>query len=522
MNRVLLLCAIASMILILLIVPYAAPAAASPVPLPAAQVAQDAVIASLDPVQGIVQHQPAGANPQDNAQWRILRTPILVSAGDRVRTNRDGLAYLTFFEGVETQIGPNTVVVISTLDLADVANQNFNISLDVLLGATLTAIDITLDAADRFEVHTPGATAVVRGTTWWTLVHQDGSAEFECVEGDFGIVPHLLPVPPEIDVEPDINDAAAPEAPDGALAAAPAPDPMIAAVWDMWLGFDPGVVSYFGPDGETLTPPDAMRLPPTHGAMPVSATCGDGVCQPLELNTCPLDCVAQIDLSACGNGICEPEANEDLLLCAADCSPYAGAACGNEVCDADESGLTCPADCTPDQYFAPVMNALCGNGTCDITESTLTCPADCVSADQVIPAPDGDAGAAGDGARCVLTAEGANMRTGPDTAFPIVGRLTPGMALYATGISADGLWYASRDAGETVWVAVWVVVATGPCNALRVVEAPPLPAAGPTPVWQAGQWGPCGSCDSCGHPANECMLNPDGQCVWNPTTCGAQ
>lgn len=36
-----------------------------------------------------------------------------------------------------------------------------------------------------------------------------------------------------------------------------------------------------------------------------------------------------------------------------------------------------------------------------------------------------------------------------------------------------------------------------------------------------GQWLGCGSCDSCGHPGNECVTSPTGQCVWDPGTCAA-
>lgn len=392
MNRLLhVLCGAAGVLLVVMIAAPPAgllPAEADSEALPVTATAQDEMIASLDPVQGIVQYQPATANPQDDGSWTILHGPVLVSAGDRIRTNRDGLAYLTFFEGVETQIGPNTLVVVSTLDLSDVANENFDISLDVLLGTTLTAIDVTLDADDRFEIHTPGATAVVRGTVWWTLVHQDGSAEFESVEGAFGIVPHVpvaLPVMAAVAPAQDEGDAeaVAEEATDAALGAAAdarARDPAVAAVWDTWIAFDPGVTSWFGPDGVKREDLEAIRLPDMQRALPPSDTCGDQVCQSFELSSCPIDCTAWLDLSACGNGVCEPDANEDLLLCAADCGPYAGAACGDGTCAADESGVTCPTDCAPDQYFSPVMGALCGNGTCDVTESSLTCAADCVSA----------------------------------------------------------------------------------------------------------------------------------------------
>lgn len=43
--------------------------------------------------------------------------------------------------------------------------------------------------------------------------------------------------------------------------------------------------------------------------------------------------------------------------------------------------------------------------------------------------------------------------------------------------------------------------------------------AGPPPPPPPG-WGACGSCSNCGFTASECQLNPSGQCVWNPATCG--
>lgn len=36
-----------------------------------------------------------------------------------------------------------------------------------------------------------------------------------------------------------------------------------------------------------------------------------------------------------------------------------------------------------------------------------------------------------------------------------------------------------------------------------------------------GQWLGCGSCSTCGHPANECVTAPDGACLWDPSTCNA-
>jgi hypothetical protein len=54
---------------------------------------------------------------------------------------------------------------------------------------------------------------------------------------------------------------------------------------------------------------------------------------------------------------------------------------------------------------------------------------------------------------------------------------------------------------------------------------PPPPPGGSTgnggPGGQGGtgSWGTCGSCDSCGYAASECVRSPDGQCLWDPSSC---
>ena len=40
-------------------------------------------------------------------------------------------------------------------------------------------------------------------------------------------------------------------------------------------------------------------------------TCGNGICEPMESNTCPVDCPTQ-----CGNGICQ---SGESITCPVDC-----------------------------------------------------------------------------------------------------------------------------------------------------------------------------------------------------------
>lgn len=455
-------------------------------PLPAAQAVQDEFIATLDPVQGFIQRQPDGANPRVLSDWETVTERVLVAEGDRIRTDGAGRAFLTFFEGIETEIGPSTLVVVSTLDLPEEDDASFKITLDVLVGHAISSLDVALETGDRFEIHTPGATAVVRGTRWWTLVTPDGSSAFVTKEGTVQVILHEQPAP-----------AAPPDVTPEPLMGVPVPPVLIEAGFALRAARS-GEVIETGTEAivTVATPPPAPLVP---------ATCGDGLCDPGESDVCRVDCPFRFPLPACGDGVCSADQGEDLVLCPADCGPFAGEQCGNGTCDPDESGLTCPADCAPDRYFEPVDPALCGNGTCDPTESALSCPSDC-AADQ-----------------CAVSGDNLNLRAGPSTVFPVVGVLNAGETLPVIGQSLDSTWYVVDYLGIQAWVAGWLATASGPCEGLAVIAAPPEPAGPvptPAPAATLGVWGGCGSCTYCGpYPASECVLSPEGACLWDPATC---
>ena len=73
--------------------------------------------------------------------------------------------------------------------------------------------------------------------------------------------------------------------------------------------------------------------------------CGDGVCDAVEVHTCPADC------GMGGSG-------------------SAATVCGNGVCETGENATNCPADCTV---------TMCGNGVCETGENSSNCPEDCGS-----------------------------------------------------------------------------------------------------------------------------------------------
>src|SRR5215470_3524696 len=81
-----------------------------------------------------------------------------VSAGDQVRTGPTGVALLTFFDGSETQLTSDGLVLI------DSAAPGNLISVFQAIGTSVSRV--RAPSASGFQTDTPPATALVRGTTY--------------------------------------------------------------------------------------------------------------------------------------------------------------------------------------------------------------------------------------------------------------------------------------------------------------------------------------------------------------------
>ncbi len=127
------------------------------------------------------------------------------------------------------------------------------------------------------------------------------------------------------------------------------------------------------------------------------------------------------------------------------------------------------------------------------------------------------------------------VRVGPGLDRAAFAFLTAGVEYPVIGYAYDAAgnlwWQIDRSAvpgGEmalSLWVLASEVEALGNCDQVPPGEVP-VPEPGepfqPGQPGGPGQWLPCGSCDTCGHPANECVTSPEGQCLWDPATCVQQ
>ena len=136
--------------------------------------------ASLTVIEGQVFVRRAGSE-----DWQSVAEAVTVAAGDTAKTGADGRAILTFFEGSESVLDPGTEMTVQTLKITE--NQPFDIKLRLWLGSTWHSVQKFYGSESRYEVDTPSATLVARGTMWWVSVDDQGHTRAKIIEGKVDI-----------------------------------------------------------------------------------------------------------------------------------------------------------------------------------------------------------------------------------------------------------------------------------------------------------------------------------------------
>jgi len=117
------------------------------------------------------------------------------------------------------------------------------------------------------------------------------------------------------------------------------------------------------------------------------------------------------------------------------------------------------------------------------------------------------------------------VRVGPGLGRAVFTFLPTGVDIPVIGqATEDGIawWQIDKSVipGGDMVISLWVqqsdVVTVGDCSNVPPGDVPPIIPEGDIPP---GGWLPCGSCDTCGHPASECVTSPEGACLWDPATC---
>ena len=141
-----------------------------------------ALHAAPPPPQSLVDRSTLSILRGDGQYSEQARGPIVaavdgqdVAVGDRVITGPDTNVVLTFFEGSTFTITPNSDIVVERLQ-GDQSNRDFSLRLNA--GTIWARVVSLVNPAARFQVSTPTAVAVVRGSQIGARVLPDGT--FQC------------------------------------------------------------------------------------------------------------------------------------------------------------------------------------------------------------------------------------------------------------------------------------------------------------------------------------------------------
>ena len=111
---------------------------------------------------------------------------MTLNVGTQIKTGPDSHALLTFFEGSTVKLEPNTCLEIQQVEYSD--EQPTTIILRQWLGRTWSRVIKMVDSGSRYEIETPSATAIVRGTLFTTEVEETGFTTVSTTEGLVSVV----------------------------------------------------------------------------------------------------------------------------------------------------------------------------------------------------------------------------------------------------------------------------------------------------------------------------------------------
>jgi hypothetical protein len=102
--------------------------------------------------------------------------------GDRIKTGANGEAVILFFEGSVMEVGTNSDILIEQLNITP-GTGSTTVRLKQFIGNTANRVQKLIDSASTYEVETPAATAVVRGTIFNLQVDESGNTTLRTEEG---------------------------------------------------------------------------------------------------------------------------------------------------------------------------------------------------------------------------------------------------------------------------------------------------------------------------------------------------
>ena len=119
-------------------------------------------------------------------RWQQGTDGMTLEVGTRIRTGEDAHAIFTFFEGSTVKLEPGTDVEIQQVEYTEEGSTR--IILKQWLGRTWSRVVKMMGSGSNYEIETPSATAVVRGTLFTTEVDETGSTKVKTTEGMVSVI----------------------------------------------------------------------------------------------------------------------------------------------------------------------------------------------------------------------------------------------------------------------------------------------------------------------------------------------
>ena len=176
---------------------------------------------TLSILSGDVEVQEPGAG-----NWKQGTDGMTLAARMRIKTSAESHALLTFFEGSTIKLEPGTDIEIQRMESGD--EQATTIVLKQWMGRTWSRVIKMADPGSHYEIETPSANAIVRGTLFATEVGETGDTKVATTEGLVSVVAQDEEVFIPADQETQVAAGRTPSQP----AAAPDPEAEITITID--------------------------------------------------------------------------------------------------------------------------------------------------------------------------------------------------------------------------------------------------------------------------------------------------
>jgi len=150
----------------------------TPTPTPTTSVPTSTQLTMLSITEGDVFIMKSGTD-----SWLEAQVGMSLESGDTIKAGDDSRAVITFFEGSTIELEAGAEISVTELSTA-LDTGSTTISLKQEIGKTISRVEKLADPASRYEIETPGAVAVARGTIMHVYVDLEGGTTLGCEAGN--------------------------------------------------------------------------------------------------------------------------------------------------------------------------------------------------------------------------------------------------------------------------------------------------------------------------------------------------